>query len=128
MKIYITVVLAVLFLAPTLVMAETILVSAPLKGGDNGVVCSCINLTKNPIDVDFIIIRGTTSYSGNVQTISPGTTRHFWPNLITDPSVCHVIRDDGKSVSAKHLKCTFSAVDANGNPTAVIPVDTKFKQ
>ena len=117
---------AILFLAPTFATGETILVSAPLMPGENGLSCACINLSKNMIEVRFTVGPVTCITGGE---IASGAVGYCTSDLVgNNPSICKINRPDGTSVSARQIKCTLSAIDALGNPMVVIPVDTKFKQ
>jgi hypothetical protein len=108
--------------------AVTVLTSPPLNGGAGGVVCSCSNLTGETVVVDFAIrdIIGSTFCQN--ETVSPGGSPRVCAVSGTLVRTCTVSRDDGGALSAKQLLCTLSAVDAAGNPTAVVPVDKKLKQ
>lgn len=103
------------------------LVSAPLPGGDGGLVCACANLTKATIGVDIILqSNGGGSACNGLSNPSgiPVECESFQSNV----TMCKVRRDDGKAISKKHVLCTLSALDVNGNPTTVVPVDIKFRK
>ena len=126
-RVYVAVILAAgIGLLPAAAAAETVLMSAPLKAGAGGLVCSCINLTDAPILVQFMI--RTFGVSSNcARNVLPGNTNDC---TVSAQSVrtCVVSRDDGKSTSANQLVCNLAAVDAAGNPVFVVPVDKKFNQ
>lgn len=68
------IVTATLLMTPILATGETILISAPLKGGLNGTICSCINVASKPIQFRILISSiygGTTSsaFNGNTGNI-----------------------------------------------------------
>ena len=125
---YVAVILAVgLGLLPAAAAAETVLMSAPLKAGAGGLVCSCINLTDAPILVDFMIRTfGVSSNCGSVN-VTPGNANACTASA-QSVRTCVVSRVDGKSTSASQLVCNLAAVDAAGNPVFVVPVDKKFNQ
>jgi hypothetical protein len=118
--------LTALCVGPGGAAAATDLASAPLPGGEGGLVCACTNLTDKTIVVDFTlqVPAGSTNCWG--ESIAPGRPGSC-ETALTSIRICRVSRDDGKSASAKQLACSWSAVDANGNPTAVVPVDKKVK-
>ena len=119
-------VLIILFMTPVHATAESILISAPLMSGENGLSCACTNLTKNMIEVRFTIGPNTTVMPIEIASGDVGYFTTF--RVGNSPNICKVYRFDGKSVSKKQLKCTLASIDALDNPTVVIPVDTKFKQ
>jgi len=116
-----------LCLVPGRAVAETVLVSAPLKGGAGGLACICTNLTDKSIEADLHMRTQGGGVVCTDQTIFPG-----FPTpcelATTGVLTCMVGRSDGKSLSTKQLACTLLSIDANGNPTAVVPVDKKLKQ
>lgn len=119
-------VLATLLLTPSFAISETILISAPLKGGEGGVICSCTNMTKNNISIFFHIDTYGASSSSSYMDIFPKDTR-FHARPYQTPSTCRIIREDRKKVSARKLKCNITSVDINENPMAVLPVDIKIE-
>ena len=78
--------------------AATALVSAPLKGGAGGVVCSCANLTRNTIVVDFSIISTNGANNCSDQSIGAGSVEECVLSTML-ARICRVRRDDGKSVA-----------------------------
>jgi hypothetical protein len=40
---------------------------------------------------------------------------------------CRVVRSDGATLSPKHLACSMTSVDADGNPRVTVPVDQKIQ-
>lgn len=111
--------------------AVTSLISQPLKSGAGGVVCSCVNLTKETIVANFLLLdSGLGGFSCGDQSIPPYGYLKSCPinggNAAT--RTCKVSLVNGMSVSTKMLSCTLSAVDAAGNPTAVVPVNLKLQQ
>jgi hypothetical protein len=116
-----------LCLVPGRAVAETGLVSAPLKGGAGGAVCACTNLTGKAIEVDFLLVRlsGGSGCAGELVYPDRPTPCE---KLFTEVVTCTVFRSDGKPLSTKQLPCTLSSIDANGSPTAVVPVDKKLKR
>ncbi len=120
--------LVVLCMASGQAIAETVLISSPLDGGDSGLICACTNLTKNVITVDIQFLRWDgTAGSPFELSINPGFPRAVWTTS-SSLSVCKVSRTDGKSLSSKHVACNLMASDVNNDPVAVVPVDIKFKQ
>ncbi len=122
-----SIVAAILFIMSTPAMAETVLVSSPLPPGEGGHNCACTNLTKNTIEVEFNLVY-TTGYTYLDRTIQSGNADSFAITSTAYTRLCRIIRGDGKTVKEKDLACTLSAIDANGNPTAVVPVNLKFKR
>lgn len=116
-----------LCLVPGRAVAGTLLMSAPLKGGAGGAVCACTNLTSQSIEVDFALVGQSGGTPCTNQTIFPGEPTPC-QTATTAVVVCRVSRIDGKSASTKHLACSLSSIDANGNSTAVVPVNEKLKQ
>ncbi len=118
-------VVTILLMLPVFATGETILTSAPLKGGQNGTICSCINVASKPIE--FYISISSTSGGGSSITFNGNSgfiyTYSWWQ---TGPSTCRVIRKDGKNVSAKKFKCTIASVDSSDDPLAVLPVNIKI--
>ncbi len=115
---------AILSIMSTQAMAETILMSPPLPPGDNGFTCGCLNLTKDYINVQIQLV-SSAGVNGLSRNIAYGFVDSYTLNTATTRS-CRVMRVDRKTVRTKHLRCTLSAIDINGNPTAVVPVDIKY--
>jgi hypothetical protein len=118
---------AALCLAPVKAGAVTGLLSAPLKGGAGGAVCACANLTDKTIEVDFLLVRLSGGLACLGELVYPDRPTPC-EKPFTEVVMCTVFRSDGKSLSTKQLTCTLSSIDANGNPTAVVPVDNKLKR
>src|SRR5262245_32695332 len=117
---------AIVGLVPAGAAAVTELLSTPLKGGEGGLVCSCVNLTDDSIVVDFSLRQnGSVLFCSGVSVVAGNA------NSCTKASQgvrsCGVSREDGKPVSTSQLACNLTSLDAAGNPIVVVPVDQKRK-
>lgn len=120
-------------------IAETTLISAPLSVGDDGSLnppglrCACTNLMAKPIEIIFTINAVDAANIGfatssPARTIDPGSVKHYTLGGSVIAGNCNVRRVDGIKVLTKQLSCTLSAIDNNGSPIAVEPVNKKHKR
>jgi hypothetical protein len=108
--------------------AATGLASVPMVMPSGGVACSCVNVTAETIDV---VLRIGDSGIPHLTSLSPGGMANVgqFPEGGTLPmTYCKVFRQGGGKLSAKHLACSLSSVDGDGNPTVVVPLDRKIKE
>lgn len=100
------------------------LASVPLNGGDGGLECSCSNLGPDNLVLEFGIHNDSSFVScfdidvNNVESCSIGTTT---------TRRCVVSRSDGKPLKTKDVACSFSSLDAAGQPLVTVPVTFKVK-
>ncbi len=114
------------FSAP-LAWAAPGLVSDPLPGGSGGFVCSCINLSKEPVTVTFVLSHSAGSFLCNNVSISQGGFPESCTVTGSIPRVCKVFRADEKTPSPRKLVCTLSAVTSAGTLVGTVPVNHKLK-
>jgi hypothetical protein len=108
--------------------AATGLTSAPMIVPPGGVACTCLNLTAETIDVALSIGNGVPLFSSLGPGDDSGTVGHFPGAGTHQTTFCKVFRQGGGKLSAKQIACSISSVDADGNPTAVLPLDRKIEQ
>lgn len=103
------------------------LISPGLAAGASRVACACTNLGSQPVLVT-IRLESVNSTENCSRNIPSGAVANCEATLGQDAFNCRVFRQDGGSLSSRQLACTLSALDAAGNPTAVVPVDRIYSQ
>lgn len=124
------VVLGIMAFVPNQALAakQYYLASSPLTTGSDGEHnCSCVNLSDKTIRLN-IIIEGQSAEGMEQSSFSdtdPGKTKTFSTGEFSAAS-CKVEQVSYKPLNKKKVVCSFSAVDVNGSPQFVLPVDKKF--
>ena len=97
------------------------LVSAPLKGGAGGLLCSCTSLG-GEIVVDFALGNDLGATRCNNVSLSGADG---CPAAVPTTRRCRVGRSDGRALTTRQIACSFMSLDGAGQPLVVVPVDKR---